>query len=214
MSDERLEREERQELRRKARAATLAALQALGGVGRREAIHDWALDHGGFSPRELTAPGPHPDKHPRLVDHELSWALTNLKRDGLVENPSRSVWRLPDAPVAAVDPKRLAELRALPYPLYLRTPEWKRTRLAALRRAGRCCSLDVSHTDGLEVHHRTYERLGAELESDVIVLCHACHQLHHRMYGPLPLELPVSPPAAEQAEPVAKRSWLRRLLTG
>ena len=58
---------------------------------------------------------------------------------------------------------RLAELRAMPYPLYLKTPEWRRTRAAALLRAGNACSLDVTHTDGLEVHHRTYERLGAEL---------------------------------------------------
>ena len=56
---------------------------------------------------------------------------------------------------------RLDELRAMPYRKYLRTPEWQERRSRALSRAhGRCqtCNGDKH----LEVHHRTYERLGEE----------------------------------------------------
>jgi hypothetical protein len=115
-------------------------------------------------------------------------ALTGLRRDGLVENPSRGVWRLAgaaaEAPVAAgpapVATERLAALRTMSYRRYLRTPEWRQTKAAALERAGHCCALDATHTEQLDVHHRTYERRGAELASDLTVLCRACHRLHHR----------------------------------
>jgi len=33
--------------------------------------------------------------------------------------------------------------------------------------------------NNLEVHHRTYERVGAERPADVIALCKACHEKHH-----------------------------------
>jgi 5-methylcytosine-specific restriction endonuclease McrA len=65
------------------------------------------------------------------------------------------------------------------YSDYLRTPEWQRTRAAALTIAGYRCALDATHTDGLEVHHNTYERLGAELAGDLVVLCRSCHARHH-----------------------------------
>jgi restriction endonuclease Mrr len=223
---------ERRILRQKAQAATLDALRVLGGEAQREAIREWALAHGGFSARELAAAPPESaaGQYPRLVDHQLSWALTNLKRDGLLENPQRSTWRLTSAALPtiataveeAVAPERLAELRAMRYQLYLRTPEWRRTRAAALLRAGNACSLDETHTNDLEVHHRTYERLGAELVTDLVVLCHSCHQLHHKEYGRPRRERSITPPqrgaatdnlaAASTVRP-SKPSLLRRLLT-
>jgi 5-methylcytosine-specific restriction endonuclease McrA len=65
----------------------------------------------------------------------------------------------------------------------LRSPEWRQTRAAALVRASYCRALDPNHTEDLEVHHRTYERRGAELASDLIVLCRPCHRLHHKANG-------------------------------
>jgi hypothetical protein len=211
-----LDESERRVLNQKVRAATLNGLLALGGEAQRKPVLDWALAHGGFTPRELRAPSPEKAaaQYPRLVDYYLSWGLTNLKRDGLVENPKWSTWKLTGAaltatakPVAeAVGAKRLAELRAMSYRQYLRTPEWRRTKAAALLRAGNACSLDVTHTEGLEVHHRTYERLGAELSSDLAVLCRSCHQLLHKEYG--------RPRRKRPAKPVKRRktSLLRRLL--
>jgi hypothetical protein len=184
---------DRRALRLKVRQAVLDAMSSLAGEVRRDVILERALADGGFTARELASPPPASaeKKHQRLVDHELSWALTNLKREGLVENPKWRHWHLTAAgipseesaveePVAA---ERLAKLRSMPYPFYLRTPEWRRTRAAALVRAGNACSLDVTHTRDLEVHHRTYERLGEEMVTDLVVLCHSCHQLHHKAHG-------------------------------
>lgn len=70
-------------------------------------------------------------------------------------------------------------LRRLPYAEYLRTAHWQRVRELALDRAGHQCEL-CSHTETLEVHHRTYERLGFERPADVIALCHDCHRDFHR----------------------------------
>jgi len=204
-----LDDSERRALRHKARTATLGAMRVLGGEARREDIREWALAHGGFTPRELAAPPPEgaAEKYRSFVDHDLSWALTNLKRDGLVENPKWSVWRLtatatpPTESVVnePVDAKRLTELRAMPYRLYLRSPEWRQTRAAALVRAGNACSLDVTHTDRLEVHHRTYARLGAEFVTDLVVLCYSCHELYHDKYGLPRKQKPIAPAATHMA---------------
>jgi 5-methylcytosine-specific restriction endonuclease McrA len=73
------------------------------------------------------------------------------------------------------------------YERHLRSKPWKALRERALRRAGsRCespqCSSSVSI--GVEVHHLTYERLGHERLSDVIVLCRPCHREHgHKLHA-------------------------------
>ena len=64
------------------------------------------------------------------------------------------------------------------YAAYLDTPHWRTLRRLALEAAdNRCLLCDASET--LEVHHRTYERLGAERLRDLVVLCEACHGRHH-----------------------------------
>jgi hypothetical protein len=165
----------------------------MGGGGDRRDILRRALSIGGFTRRELAAAPANRSrqKYSRLIDHDLSWALTDLKRDGLATNPAKGIWMLtpdaftkPETPLAeAAASERVAELRALPYDEYLQTPEWRQTRAAALVRADHRCALDPSHTDRLEVHHRYYERRGAELPSDLIVLCQHCHRRHHREDG-------------------------------
>lgn len=73
----------------------------------------------------------------------------------------------------------ITALRRLPYAEYLKTAHWQRVRGLALEQAGHACDL-CGHGERLEVHHRTYERLGFERQSDLIVLCHECHRDHHR----------------------------------
>jgi hypothetical protein len=80
------------------------------------------------------------------------------------------------------------------YQRYLRSPHWQKVRAAALARAGNRCQgvIDVwperpdrswptrcGQTRGLQVHHKTYERLGREAPQDVFVLCDACHEAEH-----------------------------------
>jgi len=80
--------------------------------------------------------------------------------------------------------ERLLELRAMPYEEYLQTPHWKHRREDRLRAAGHKCQLCNRGSGTLNVHHRTYERLGEELDGDLIVLCRTCHSTfheHHRL---------------------------------
>jgi hypothetical protein len=188
-----LSRDELLALRVRVREAILVVLRDHGGTGQRRLIFDRALALGGFTARELSAlPVRERGSLRPRVDYEMSWALTNLKRDGLIENPARNVWQLsaigrtgPEPAVGEpVADERIQELRLMPYREYLQTLEWKTTRAAALMRAGHRCSLDSSHRDGLEVHHNTYERMGAELASDLVVLCRECHQRHHHAPQP------------------------------
>lgn len=73
---------------------------------------------------------------------------------------------------------RVAELRSMPYNEYLLTPEWKARRDRQVEADGGACRLCGSR-DNLNVHHRTYERLGEEAPLDLITLCYGCHQTFH-----------------------------------
>lgn len=72
----------------------------------------------------------------------------------------------------------LFNLKSMPYKEYLESDHWKQTRDYQLKRAKFRCQL-CNLSGKLNVHHRTYERRGEELNSDLIVLCESCHKLHH-----------------------------------
>jgi hypothetical protein len=70
-------------------------------------------------------------------------------------------------------------MRYLNYAAFLLSAEWRAMRLAAIHRAGGRC-LVCNSSERLEVHHRTYERVGGgELPDDLVVLCDWCHGLFH-----------------------------------
>ena len=71
------------------------------------------------------------------------------------------------------------DLRALPYKEYLQTPHWKRQRADKVRAAGYRCQFCNRGSVLFNVHHRTYERLGEELDEDLTVLCSDCHNTFH-----------------------------------
>lgn len=60
------------------------------------------------------------------------------------------------------------------YEKYLASPQWKQRRLQAFERAGGRCERCGSAVK-LEVHHLTYDRLGREELSDLLVVCKPCH---------------------------------------
>jgi hypothetical protein len=64
------------------------------------------------------------------------------------------------------------------YRSYIDSDAWKqRSREAKIAANFRC---QVCNSQGvLDTHHRTYERLGRETTSDLIVLCRACHDIFH-----------------------------------
>lgn len=71
------------------------------------------------------------------------------------------------------------EQEAAFYETYIHSAEWRARADAAKDRAGYRCQ--VCHSNRrIEAHHRTYERLGHELDSDITVLCDDCHELFHK----------------------------------
>lgn len=65
-----------------------------------------------------------------------------------------------------------------PYAEYLKTEHWQTMRRLALELSDGCCAL-CDATEELDVHHRTYARLGSERLRDLVVLCRGCHGRHH-----------------------------------
>lgn len=63
---------------------------------------------------------------------------------------------------------------------YLESSDWEKKKKVALALAGNACQLCKS-THGLQVHHNTYERLGRERHSDLIVLCDRCYPFVRKM---------------------------------
>lgn len=62
------------------------------------------------------------------------------------------------------------------YRSYLASQEWARKRTTALRLAGNTCQRCGRTGGTLQVHHRTYRRLGHEESTDLEVLCGDCHE--------------------------------------
>jgi len=77
------------------------------------------------------------------------------------------------------------------YQDYLQSDHWKNIRRRKIDMVHGCCEGTVTdnsgykwgchRTNALEVHHLTYERLGRERLSDLMVLCPICHRHTHRL---------------------------------
>ena len=63
------------------------------------------------------------------------------------------------------------------YDDYLKSDRWKYL-TQAIRRAVKACEM-CSFPYELNVHHKTYKRVGNERREDLIVLCRSCHSRHH-----------------------------------
>lgn len=60
------------------------------------------------------------------------------------------------------------------YSVYLRSRRWAVRRWFVILRDGRCRDCGARGTD---VHHQTYERVGNEHLSDLVLLCGRCHRM-------------------------------------
>jgi 5-methylcytosine-specific restriction endonuclease McrA len=67
------------------------------------------------------------------------------------------------------------------YHAYLQSSEWK-SLVSKVKSRDRVCQLTGS-SDNLEVHHITYDRLGNEDLSDLVLLSRSAHQFVHDYYG-------------------------------
>jgi hypothetical protein len=76
---------------------------------------------------------------------------------------------------------KIVELRAMDYQDYLRSEHWQSTKLRKLESVNYKC--EISGQDSfLHVHHKTYDNLGCELDSDLIVLHQDVHNLFHKHF--------------------------------
>lgn len=104
------------------------------------------------------------------------WFVRKMSTDEIVEEDPLTAWR------ALLDRNINRNPKTMPYNEYLQTSHWKETRAAAIERAHNRCQL-CNADKSLHVHHRTYERIGEELDADLIVLCSSCHSRFHRGIG-------------------------------
>lgn len=76
---------------------------------------------------------------------------------------------------------RLLELGFDDYSHYLDSPRWQETRARYLAAdPGEWCRVCHATTD-LELHHKTYDRIGEELVTDLMLLCKWCHEAVHEL---------------------------------
>jgi 5-methylcytosine-specific restriction endonuclease McrA len=71
-------------------------------------------------------------------------------------------------------------LTGVRYREYLISREWALKRLSIFKKRGRRCE-SCGVTQHLTLHHLRYERLGAERDDDLVVLCWPCHQKRHQL---------------------------------
>jgi hypothetical protein len=73
------------------------------------------------------------------------------------------------------------------YREYLKSACWRNRRKAKLAQVSACERCE--REEFLVVHHKTYLRIGKELDADLEVLCKWCHNEHHGgKYTPRPAE--------------------------
>lgn len=66
----------------------------------------------------------------------------------------------------------------LVYSQYINSPEWVRRRIEYFAHHNRICRACGKGTN-IHLHHLTYERMGRELDRDLMVLCERCHAAVH-----------------------------------
>jgi len=69
-------------------------------------------------------------------------------------------------------------LKQAQYREYLQTQHWQWLRADILDKRGAKCE-HCGSAAKIQLHHLTYERLGKELPTDVIILCKDCHGKAH-----------------------------------
>lgn len=63
---------------------------------------------------------------------------------------------------------------------YIQSDKWYAKRAKIIEKRGYVCE-SCSSTHQLQLHHLTYDRLGHELDEDLLLLCKACHETADRV---------------------------------
>ena len=137
--------------------------------------------------------GSHDWKHNPLVSERYEKATGYApSKSYAVASIRDAVWKLfeavrshveyPEYALIEVDDSEQSRLRSLPYKEYLKTPYWGDVRAAVFAYRGyrcECCHALSERWRILDVHHLNYKRRGAEIPSDLMVLCRSCHKKEH-----------------------------------
>jgi 5-methylcytosine-specific restriction endonuclease McrA len=75
---------------------------------------------------------------------------------------------------------RLNKLGYSNYSSYLSSDHWQNIRHLLILERGKTCQICLTIGSKLNAHHRTYERFGNELLSDLILICDDCHRRIHQ----------------------------------
>lgn len=96
------------------------------------------------------------------------------------------------------------------YKLYLHSAQWYGIRAQALQAAQWHCQACGQPNPRLEVHHRTYQRVGREDLGDLRALCKACHETMHYDAAGVPWR--ERPAQKHRSEVLRKRLKNRKLM--
>ena len=129
-----------------------------------------------------------------------------------------SVSPLGASAIAGLSPLAAATRRS-DYQSYINSNAWKTSpaRMGELEAAGNRCRICNRSADEvrLEVHHRTYENFGREVQADLTALCSDCHlaatsELRNRCYSariPYYADVPPADPRMAPFDPTRRGEW-------
>ncbi len=128
------------------------------------------------------------EKRNRIVMARLLTGVlvaAGCEQQELILRVQLQILRPGSCPSPATIQRRLCEFREDPAFLSVEprahydTEVWRRRRNLYFETHEKICALDSSHRRSINLHHRNYERLGQELDSDLIALCRDCHARFH-----------------------------------
>jgi len=99
----------------KLMSPTIKALRNLGGSGHISEIYEEVIKLEKFDEETLAIPRSSTKDNRTMVEYNLAWARTYLKRAGYLENSSRSVWSLTDEgrKVRGIDSQEVVKKRKI-----------------------------------------------------------------------------------------------------
>ena len=97
--------------------------------------------------------------------------------------------------------------RRVNYKKYLGSREWKERRAEWMSRNDcDCYCCGKKWRKGFNLHHRTYERLGKEKDTDMVMVCLPCHDQIHELYRIVkPLDAATDAIRAKNGLPVTQK---------
>ena len=91
-------------------------------------------------------------------------------------------WKYPSRGISLSPTHHPKVARPMNYEDYIRSEKWKRVRKRYAKNYPMRCYVCGS-TKRVQLHHKTYKRLGRERMSDLLWLCEECHMLVHAVVG-------------------------------